>query len=104
MMSEGIYLPALSSFICLCRYVDGTPARATVNGLKNLRTARILERNMVLTVEPGCYFIEFIINNAENDAALKEFINFDLIRSDYTNFGGVRLEDVVMVTGTINLL
>jgi Xaa-Pro dipeptidase len=38
--------------------------RSTLAGLKSLRTRRDMEENMVITVEPGCYFIDFIIKNA----------------------------------------
>eukprot|EP00961_Rhodomonas_salina_P052313 702247-Rhodomonas_salina.6 len=41
--------------------VGGYPkgaTRATRPGLKSLRNVRELKEGMVLTVEPGCYFIE----------------------------------------------
>jgi Xaa-Pro dipeptidase len=42
-------------------YLEGTPSRPTEPGLNRLRTARVLEKGMVLTIEPGCYFSDVVM-------------------------------------------
>ena len=42
-------------------YNVGCPERSTEEGMKRLRFRRNLEVGMVLTNEPGCYFIEYIL-------------------------------------------
>lgn len=77
-------------------YLEGHPARDTQPGLRSLRTARQIEANMVLTIEPGCYFIDFLIDRALADPELSRFIVADRI-NEYRGTGGVRIEDDVIV-------
>ncbi|KAJ1978991.1 hypothetical protein H4R34_003006 [Dimargaris verticillata] len=73
-------------------------------GLRNLRMRRKLEVGMVVTVEPGCYFVPALLRLAQANAQQAELINFDLVQ-EYLSVGGVRIEDSVVVTedGYINL-
>lgn len=71
--------------------------RSTQLGLKSLRFAKELEVGNVLTVEPGCYFIPELIHKYKAEGIFKEFVNYDKLES-YINFGGVRIEDNVVIT------
>ncbi len=79
------------------RYIPGTPARLKEPGLTKLRTSRLLEVGMVLTNEPGCYFIDALLDAALADPTRAPYINADVLER-FKKFGGVRIEDVVMVT------
>lgn len=78
-------------------YLSFNPKRATRPGLCKLRTARVLEAGMALTVEPGCYFIDALLEPALADPAKRRFLQIDRL-AEFRGFGGVRLEDVVIVT------
>ena len=64
----------------------------------NLRVKRILEEGMVLTCEPGIYFNQMLLDSAYNDPVLAPFFVKDVIESYQKELGGVRIEDMFVVT------
>lgn len=68
-----------------------------------LRLTRVLERDNVLTIEPGLYFIEPLLRRWRENGDVSA-INWDVVES-LVPYGGVRIEDNVVVTddGSINL-
>ena len=66
-------------------------------GLAYLRLAKSLEPGYVFTIEPGIYFIPALIDQWKNENKFSEFINYDTLE-DYRNFGGIRIEDDILVT------
>ena len=68
-------------------------------GLAFLRLGRRHETGFVFTVEPGCYFIPALIDKWKAEGKFNEFINYDKLES-YKDFGGIRIEDDVLITET----
>ena len=66
-------------------------------GLAYLRLARKLEPGFVITIEPGIYFIPALIDRWESDGMHREFICYDRLAA-YRDFGGIRIEDDVLIT------
>ncbi|XP_055851497.1 xaa-Pro dipeptidase [Episyrphus balteatus] len=77
-------------------YLKGQPERPTEPGVSRLRFARILKANMYVTVEPGCYFIECLMDKALADPNMNKFLNVEVYER-FRNFGGVRIEDDVWI-------
>lgn len=64
---------------------------------QNIRVYRKLEESMVLTNEPGVYFIPRLIEKAKQDATLSEFFDFEKIAAYADEIPGVRIEDMLVV-------
>ncbi|HKK60069.1 MAG TPA: aminopeptidase P family protein [Salinivirga sp.] len=71
--------------------------RSEIFGLAGLRLGRKLQPGFVLTNEPGCYFIPELIDKWESEKKFADFINYDKVR-EYIDFGGIRLEDDLLIT------
>ena len=81
------------------RYVgyDEEIQPSTQFGTSALRMGRRLEKGLVVTDEPGIYFIPALIDSWKACGHCKDFLNFDLLES-YKDFGGIRLEDDILIT------
>lgn len=78
--------------------LPGIPERSSEAGLKNCRTARIMKEGFAMTIEPGCYFIDCLLDRALAEGSdIKQYFVADRVNS-CRDMGGVRLEDNVVVT------
>jgi len=66
-------------------------------GTAYLRLGRRLQPGFVLTNEPGIYFIPELIDMWKAEKKYQEFLNYDKIE-EYRDFGGIRIEDDILVT------
>jgi Xaa-Pro aminopeptidase len=82
---------------------DDEVSRIDQFGTAYLRLGKELKPGFVLTNEPGIYFIPALIDKFQNENLHMDFINYDRV-NEYRDFGGIRLEDDVLVTETGNRL
>jgi Xaa-Pro dipeptidase len=61
-----------------------------------LRNTRLISKDMVFTIEPGCYFIPLLLEPERNTKKGK-LINWQVIDQLYP-YGGIRIEDNILTT------
>ena len=82
---------------------DEQTLRSSTPGLSSLRMGKRLREGMVITVEPGIYFIPALIEKWEREGLGGGFIDFAKVR-EYLDFGGIRIEDDMLITSFGNRL
>ncbi|MBN2012034.1 aminopeptidase P family protein [candidate division KSB1 bacterium] len=68
-------------------------------GTAFLRFAKLLEAGHVMTVEPGIYFMPELIAQWKTKNLHPDFINYEKAE-EFIGFGGIRIEDDVLVTAS----
>lgn len=82
---------------------DETTSRINQFGTAYLRLGKTLKPGFVLTNEPGIYFIPALIHKWEKENQHQSFINYNRVK-EYIGFGGIRLEDDLLITQKGNQL
>ena len=76
---------------------DETHQRSQQFGTRFLRYGKELREGTVITVEPGIYFIPELIDQWKSESRHLQFINYAALEK-YKTFGGIRIEDNVLIT------
>ena len=82
------------------RDAGGTPLRRRQNDPKpfpHLRLDLPLEPGMVVTVEPGIYFVRALLSDPDKRREHHDQVNWDRV-DKMLDFGGIRIEDNVLIT------
>jgi Xaa-Pro aminopeptidase len=76
---------------------DDQTQRSPQFGLCYLRMAKALQSGYVVTVEPGIYFIPKLYKAWKAERKFEQYLNYSAI-GKFMDFGGVRIEDDILVT------
>lgn len=76
---------------------DENTRRSDQFGLAYLRLGKELQAGYVFTIEPGIYFIPELIKKWKSEKKFEAFINYAKVE-EYLDFGGIRIEDDILVT------
>jgi Xaa-Pro dipeptidase len=76
---------------------DESVKRSEQFGFAYLRLARELKPGFAITVEPGLYFIPPLIDKWAAEMKCTDFVDYEKV-DEYRDFGGIRIEDNVLVT------
>jgi len=76
---------------------DRRTPRSDQFGLSALRFARPLKPGHVITVEPGLYFNPALMDRWQAEGRHRDFIRYDRL-ADWRAFGGIRIEDDIVIT------
>ncbi len=76
---------------------DAETKRHPVFGLGSLRCGKTLKPGFIVTDEPGIYFVPQLIDIWEKEGKFTEYINYTKVK-EYVGFGGIRIEDDVLIT------
>jgi Xaa-Pro aminopeptidase len=70
-------------------------------GTAYLRLAKRLQEGYAVTVEPGIYFIDNLIDKWHSEGRYRDFIDYREVNK-FRGFGGIRIEDNLVVTAKGN--
>jgi Xaa-Pro aminopeptidase len=76
---------------------DEEVKRRSEFGWRSLRLGKRLQKDYCITVEPGIYFIEELIELRKSQKQFLDFVNYDKLKG-YYDFGGMRVEDDYLIT------
>ena len=75
----------------------GHSKRSKNKSIRNLRNTLMLKPGMVITIEPGIYFIEAYLKSAKTRKKYNKYVNWKKVM-EYYSVGGIRIEDDIVIT------